>query len=202
MNYLDIITQQADAITVIEAGILNVPSGKIVACDPLANPERDAFTRTIPIGKYPVHLYLHKDESAIGLAWLEVTKEEPVTWEMAVLQDQKIEDLKEDYYYGYPVDAGIGCFMDALSADFLCAVNDSLYESRGNDFNYYDDIIAHEMAKNEDLYTNHFPSDDSKLNVIMFSSGWGDGVFASYWGLDATGKVACLVTDFNMFSDK
>jgi hypothetical protein len=32
----------------------------------------------------------------------------------------------------------------------------------------------------------------------MFESGWGDGVYISYWGFDANDAPACLVTDFSV----
>ncbi|WP_225764994.1 DUF4241 domain-containing protein [Inquilinus sp. Marseille-Q2685] len=35
-------------------------------------------------------------------------------------------------------------------------------------------------------------------NVAMFSSGWRDGFYASYFGLDETGRVVALVTDFGV----
>ncbi|NOT69817.1 MAG: DUF4241 domain-containing protein [Hyphomicrobium sp.] len=35
-----------------------------------------------------------------------------------------------------------------------------------------------------------------EVNVAMFHSGWGDGFYASYFGYDADGNVAALVTDF------
>lgn len=35
-------------------------------------------------------------------------------------------------------------------------------------------------------------------NIIMFHSGWGDGVYASWFGYDAQGHVAVLVTDFQV----
>jgi uncharacterized protein DUF4241 len=38
----------------------------------------------------------------------------------------------------------------------------------------------------------------SGLNVVMFKAGLGDGAYASYWGLDAGGEPACLVTDFGV----
>lgn len=203
MNFLDIITQKADSLTLLSAGELNVPTGEIVACDPFTNPERDAFTRKIPVGKYPVQLYFDKEEQTIALAWLQISQEKPVTWEMAVLEDQAIADLKEDYYYGYSVDTGIGCFMDVLSADFLCAAQNMIAEKMGDDFiSYYDNVISDQMAQNQDLYTNHFPAHDSELNIMMFSTGWGNGVFASYWGVDAAGNVVCLVTDFNILTDE
>lgn len=32
--------------------------------------------------------------------------------------------------------------------------------------------------------------------MAMFSTGWGDGSYASYIGYDAEGQIARLVTDF------
>jgi hypothetical protein len=34
--------------------------------------------------------------------------------------------------------------------------------------------------------------------VVAFSSGYGDGVYASYWGLDAGGAPAVLCLDFEV----
>jgi hypothetical protein len=34
------------------------------------------------------------------------------------------------------------------------------------------------------------------VNAVMFHSGWGDGFYASWFGYDANGDVAALVTDF------
>ena len=38
----------------------------------------------------------------------------------------------------------------------------------------------------------------SGLNVIAFSSGWGDGTYDSYWGLNSGGEAVCLLTDFRV----
>jgi Protein of unknown function (DUF4241) len=35
------------------------------------------------------------------------------------------------------------------------------------------------------------------VNAAMFHSGWGDGFYSSWFGFDAEGKVAALLTDFN-----
>lgn len=39
-------------------------------------------------------------------------------------------------------------------------------------------------------------------NIVVFSSGWGDGDFSSYWGLDENDQICCLVTDFFIFFEK
>ena len=35
-------------------------------------------------------------------------------------------------------------------------------------------------------------------SIVMFQSGWGDGLYASWFGYDAQGHVAALLTDFNV----
>nr|MCU0910302.1 DUF4241 domain-containing protein [Paracoccaceae bacterium] len=36
------------------------------------------------------------------------------------------------------------------------------------------------------------------LSMAVFSSGWGDGWYASYWGFDQSGCLCALVTDFGV----
>ena len=42
----------------------------------------------------------------------------------------------------------------------------------------------------------------SGLNVAVFSSGVGDGLYESLWGLDANDEPACLVTDFGLLPEE
>jgi hypothetical protein len=38
----------------------------------------------------------------------------------------------------------------------------------------------------------------SGLQVAIFTTGLGDGWYASWWGLDRDGEVTSLVTDFSL----
>ena len=38
-----------------------------------------------------------------------------------------------------------------------------------------------------------------RRNVVMFSTGLGDGIYSSYFGYDERGNPVCLVTDFWVF---
>ncbi len=40
--------------------------------------------------------------------------------------------------------------------------------------------------------------EESQANVIAFSSGWGDGIYPTYFGYDEQGNVVCAVTDFQL----
>jgi len=42
------------------------------------------------------------------------------------------------------------------------------------------------------------PSLHDEGNCVAFSSGWGDGVYASYFGYSTAHDVVCLVTDFDV----
>lgn len=39
---------------------------------------------------------------------------------------------------------------------------------------------------------------DGQQNLVAFSSGYGDGVYASYAGFDSDGEVSIVVTDFGV----
>lgn len=192
---------QDHGIICTQIGVLNLPTGKLVAADPLVNPERDAFTRTLPKGEYPVYIY-YTDNNAIGIAELRISEAPAVEWEMGILPDDKMEDLGEGEYFGFPVDTGLACFMDELSSDFFCAIQDEVQSRMGDDFiSYYDNVLADELIKNNDMWCDHRPSPDSTLNVIIFDSSWGDNVFGCYFGLDAAGNVAKVIVDLNIFEE-
>ena len=44
--------------------------------------------------------------------------------------------------------------------------------------------------------SNTAPGENSPHGLVVFTSGWGDGVYPSYWGLDTSGIPVALVTDF------
>jgi siroheme synthase len=47
-------------------------------------------------------------------------------------------------------------------------------------------------------WANHVLDDETGLNIVLFSSGWGNGQYKTYWGLDARGAALCLMTDFQV----
>ncbi len=60
-------------------------------------------------------------------------------------------------------------------------------------------LIAEEMERtyvDTRSWTNFVLDPATGLNVVTFSAGFGDGLYASYFGRDGRGAVSCLVTDF------
>lgn len=181
-------------IRVQPLGELIVPTGAIVACDPLTAIEPTPFDIHITPGRYLVMASLAadaEDDQRIACVMLRLRDTPAVRWEMARLEGQSGVELRDDEFFGYPVDAGVGCFMDAHTAAALSARYDS---DEGYDEALIDAMEAN-RADNWD-YANVTIDDATRANLIMFASGWGDGVYASYWGYDAQGTPVSLVTDF------
>jgi hypothetical protein len=97
----------------------------------------------------------------------------------------------------FGVDAGLGAYMDADTAKVFATVLQS-FEAEHPSGNYYDDVLSRDLPPSA-LWGEHQPSEASPLKAVVFSSGLGDGLYFSYWGLDAAGQVAMLVTDFQLF---
>lgn len=184
----------------IPLGQLEVPTGRIVVADPLVNPDRPPLAREVPVGRYPVTLY--RAQYRIAMAELRLAPGKVARFEMATIPGQNLAELKDDEIFGYPVDAGTGGFMDA-SAKAAMDRRETLQieKQRGTSdrySNYYDDVLHAEMERNGGNYVLHRPLADDPVNVAIFQSGWGDGFYASYWGLDEAGRPLVLVTDFGV----
>jgi hypothetical protein len=181
----------------VEIGDLVLPSGEVVACDPSRlGRERDIvpFARTAPPGKYPVILSLMAGEEGVvdqgvACAMVRFTAAKPAAWEMAVHPGQDASALPVGQFFGYGVDAGMGCFIDKNTLQALAE------EDAGE---FYHERVIGEMYKSGEHrgWTNIVVDQKSGRNLAVFSSGYGDGVYASYWGLGAAGELCCLITDF------
>lgn len=169
---------------------LELPTGTIVACDPLTGSDgAPAFTRTVPPGRYPVDVCVAQIEPGhVRIAAIRVVFQPgvPVTWSPA--ETTGPDDLVD---HGYGVDAGTGCFMDTRARDLLVASNHARLDRTDDD---QEDSLIAELGDRE--WLDHHPAPDRSENVVIVHSGWGDGIYDSVWGLDASGKPVWLVTDF------
>jgi len=194
----------------IHIGDVNLPTGRIIVADPFFTEEQQPFARTVEPDKYPVHIYMteiDKTHHRVAYAKIKFRPEEASKWVLAVTEDitpEELKDLNEDEFYGFPVDSGLACFMDAETNPVFIARMDSVQEGKPES-NYYDEVLAEEFraysGKNNfsrELgdWNDHHPDKDSDNNIIMFASGWGDGYYPAYWGLNDNGETVELVVDF------
>ncbi len=178
-----------------QAGSLPVTSGRIVACDPLVQPDAAPMVdHVVPQGQYPVELIQHGGRPALAVLCLqprEHLQAESLHWQMACRPGQDIASLEQDELVGYPVNAGVGCFMDA---DTQAALRSRNAQLEAEDRPWGDDLIGEPDLDDGLLYRPL--GNASPAALIAFSSGWGDGVYPSYWALDVAGMPVALVTDF------
>jgi hypothetical protein len=182
-------------IEVRTIGHLYVPSGRIIACDPLVPMDTTPFTTLVPSGTHPIEISIARfpnDDERIAAARLRWSNDTADSWLMALREGQNPAALEPNSFFGYGVDAGVGCFMDAETF--------APYDQRQADseHNYYDDVLAKELDvnyKHTRTWTIHHPIGGDPRNVAVFHSGWGDGTYGSYFGF-RDGTPLCLVTDF------
>jgi hypothetical protein len=177
-------------------GDLVLPTGRIVACDPFVMMDDPPYTGGVPPGRYPVLLNVaaFNDDQRVAYAILRLSDAPPVRWEMALAPGQDAATLGANEIFGYGVDSGTGCFIDAAAVKLL-----DDHATPENDYNQ--DLI--DLMEKTYVHTwswmDHVLDSGTGANVIAFSSGWGDGAYPSYWGLDEAGAPVCLVTDFGLF---
>ena len=130
------------------------------------------------------------DDQRVAFASIRFRDSGPVAWDMLTLDGQDTSKLEEGHFFGYPVDSGTGCFIDASAARVL--------DSRmADDPEFYLKMIA----AMERTYVHTWSWLDMPFgngNLVAFSSGVGDGAYATYAGFDADGEISAVVTDFSV----
>ncbi|MFF4256067.1 DUF4241 domain-containing protein [Streptomyces sp. NPDC001663] len=191
-------------IHVADGGTLDLPTGRVVACDPfvyLGTGDIEPFTVTVEPGRYRVEAAVatltrpdeppaERPHRRVAAARLVIRDEPTVTWELALLPEQDPAELKDDEFFGYGVDAGTGCFYDASAEEAFPGTQEEegpLWEAFENsDWSAGPHLVT-------SLGTGH--------TLAAFTSGWGDGSYPTWVGRSATGEVTCFLTDFFVAPD-
>ncbi|TDH26985.1 DUF4241 domain-containing protein [Segetibacter sp. 3557_3] len=196
-------TQKGKSATVnlygITIGNINIVSGQVIACDPLHVDEYGIpFTQTFPTGAYPVQLSIANvgGEETVAFARIKFNDEPVTRWQLALLAGQEPLPVGGEKIHGYGVDAGIGILMDkaaikAMTQEQLTQIEEGIYADilKQMDQHYHYDwkYAMHTLGEHK---------------IAAFTTGVGDGRYASYIGFDATGLPCRLVIDFGLFNWK
>lgn len=196
-------------VDTLEIGEVNLPTGEILVCDPLVElGEAETYLQKTPVGKFPVKIAVVLSEDygdRYVCVKVEFNKNKPVVYELAVTgNEEEMDEAKEsDEYYGFGVDAGMGCVADKKAQEEYSKYWKKL-EEEGAD-NPYDDIFEELLAesfKNFPKYQRdcgdwaNFVIPNSDLNIPVFASGWGDGVYPCYFGYDEKGELCGFYIHF------
>jgi hypothetical protein len=188
-------------IRVIRLGEMEITSGRMMLVDPFLMSMRDTpLALSVPPGRFPIDLAVAdtgRGGHRVALARLLLSPAPAVRWSMAVTDEQDVGTLSGLEVFGYGVDAGTGAFVDAGVPPWL----DAEYPS--SNFEQYqalqDDWLARGEAGAAALGIPYGFALIERLgpgDAAMFSSGWGDGHYASWIGYGADGLPVAIVTDF------
>lgn len=189
-------------VDILDIGEVNLPTGEILACDPLVElGEAKTYLQKTPVGKFPVKICVVPSESygdRYACVKVEFNKNKPVVYELAVTGNEKeMDEAGEDEFYGFGVDAGMGCVADKKSQDEYSKYWKKLEEERNAD-NPYDDIFEELLEESFKKFPKYqrdcgdwadFIIPDTDLNIPVFASGWGDGYYPCYFGYDEKGEL-------------
>ena len=196
-------------VDVLDIGAVHFPSGTIFACDPLVELEdTPPFIQTIPAGTYPVKICVVPSEKygdRYACVKVEVSREKPVRYELGMTGKEDLdEELDEDEYFGFGVDAGMGCVADIQTqAAFKTYWAKRLEEDP--DIDPYNDLFCDLLEENAKACPKYQLSHgdwlnwtvpDTDCNLPIFASGWGDGYYPVYFGYAAKGKVCAVYVRF------
>ncbi len=182
---------------IVKLGNLNIKSGRICACDPLVESYFVPFETEVPNGSFPVELYLEEDTDLVGMAvvWFQKTKEN-LTWKMANVPGETISEseVEEGFILGFPVESGLACFIDPSFSKSFLDKEDS--KSEDEDINE-SPFLGPILNENGGDWALASMSDDE--NIAVFSSGYGEGNFACYFGYDAQNNLSAIAMDLDVF---
>lgn len=185
----------------LRIGEVHISSGRVILADPFLMSMRDRpLTVSVPPGRYPVDLALADAGDGgqrVALARLLISDTPPVRWSLAVTDEQDPATLTGADIFGYGVDAGTGAFVDAAVPVWLAG------RYPPSDVDGYTALVDDWQARGEaaapDLgipYGFALVEPLGPGGAAMFSSGWGDGYYASWVGYDADDRPVVIVTDF------
>jgi hypothetical protein len=182
---------------VVDLGLLKVPSGRLVACDPLVN-LTDGVVLRVPAGEYPVKVTVadvseQQDGSHLREAYLSVILRQGQPATHAVVIPPGSKPPEPDTYYSVGVDSGTVGFVDEVSAKTLLPGGD------------VPDVWQAEMEADSPLpngYANIvLPLAKNGENVVMSHSGWGDGAYPVVGAYDGDGRLLSLHIDLQVVGD-
>jgi len=185
----------AATVRVNKVADLHLGSGRILAGDPLTG-SGSVLAQQVSPGDYPVEIAVARSpggqDERVAAARIRFRHGVVVTWELAVPAGKSLADLPEEDTYGYGVDTGMGSFMDAEVASAQNADREAAYRQ-------YERVIEPALKAHERTtwtWMDYHPAPDRSDNIVMFSTGDGDGFYSSYWGRDQAGVTLQLVTEF------
>lgn len=195
-------------LAVLDIGPCSLPSGRILVRDPLVylgSRKEQPYFQTVPPGTYPVEVAVVQPDDGDCARYAAVrvrfSDKRPTQFYEALTGDEELAELEEEDYFGFCVDAGLGCICDARAHRAFCDWSEQ-WEAQHPDGNLYDGYFAPLFAasyraeptfqrEGGDWLNWCIPGTD--YHLPLFQTGFGDGVYPVYWGIAADESICQLV---------
>ncbi|WP_185746083.1 DUF4241 domain-containing protein [Oryzihumus leptocrescens] len=181
-------------------GRLALPGGRLVAADPyVMGADPQPFVQLLGAEAAEVvaaRAVIGEGHERVAALVLHVGPTAVCDWVMATVDGQDVATLDGEGYFGYPVDAGTGSFG---SPDAMKTVGRVLFEDGG----MLEDPVS-EALLGDGVGTDSaavVAPEPGATPVAVCSSGWGDGSYPTWIGVDGSGEVTVVVTDFLLTTD-
>lgn len=182
----------------VSVGELELPSGRLVAFDPLVAPETEPFERTVEPGDYPVELVLAemRDEDRLAYAVIRFNDSVAVRWQVATIDGESNTDRwGRPEPGGFPVDSAVVCLADERAAgriiDIMNIDGDEEFER----------LMRHALRRGA---LGRSPYGHAVIDLPVTDSGnlptfeADPGLYTSHWGFDSNGELSMFVVDFGI----
>ncbi|MFT6396409.1 MAG: hypothetical protein ACJAYU_001152 [Bradymonadia bacterium] len=200
-------------LSVVDCGALKIASGKLAACDPFVclDGVGEGYVK-VPKGEFPVTATIadvsgEDDGSLMREAYLTVRFNDAPEKTRKLLQmsadGTAANDLPDGEFYGFSVDAGTACLVDAdavapgMPEDSLEWDETVFQPDDGGWFDRMED----EHHIREGIANLPLPRNPDEANIVICHSGWGDGVYPMVGGYDADGRLVAVHIDFLVVFD-
>ena len=138
------------------------------------------FVQIFPKGHFSVQLAMANER--VAFSRILFSDKAVAKWEVALCPGQKPISLRDTNIYCYGADAGTGLFIDEMANNQFSNADYSKVFVGKLSASGYKGIIHN--------FDNH--------SLAAFSTGYGDGCYATYIGFDEQGNVCRLLTDFGI----
>src|SRR3954453_7601040 len=175
-------------------GRLSFDDGRLVVADPYLMGE-DAVPVVQELVALPYDVVaatatVGPDHPRIAAALLVRGDDPVVSWQMAHWPDQDLASLGPQEFFGYGVDAGTGCFASPAGAE---AAGRVLMADAGM---LADPVSAALFSGSPGAGAAVVAPAAGAVPLAVCPSGWGDGSYPTWLGLNDRDEVAVAMTDF------
>jgi len=198
------------SIDQISLGKISIPTGEVLARDPLTYMSRDQqpYFQKVPAGEYEAEACVIRPSGYGGAHYAAVrirfTNRPAKYHEEALTGDEDLVHLKKGEYFGFNVEAGLACVCDVKVRDAFCDFVEEWERERPGD-NIYEDYFSSLFVLNSRMNPRYQRNGGDWINwkipnteyrLPIFESGFGDGAYPMYYGYDARGKICQIVVQF------